>query len=408
MKLVNSTSRKQAIDEDRLLRGQINALEQLLDEQERMVMEQSDRLLHEQEQLRLQKTLLECQTEASIDGVLSVSNDDRVLLFNRRFLELWGIPEEAMSAGLAQLIMRAMAYKMMAKESFQATIDYLSEHPDEPIRQEVLLKDGRIFEAHSAPITGNSTNYGRVWHFRDVTERKRIELIRNQLLKELQQSNQELSDFAYIVSHDLKAPLRAIGSLASWIVEDYGDKFDDEGKAQLDLLVQRVKRMHDFIDGILQYSRVGRVREDKVKVDLNVLVKEVIESVDPPANIDIQITTPLPTIECQRTRIQQVFLNLITNAIKFMENPRGEIRIAAEKAPSHWKFSVADNGPGIEEKHFGKIFQIFQTLKPRDEFESTGVGLSVVKKIIEMYGGSVWVESEVGSGSTFFFTIPRP
>ncbi|HEY2934025.1 MAG TPA: ATP-binding protein [Acidobacteriota bacterium] len=408
MKTVRSASEKQAIDEIELLTAQISALEQLLDEQERIVMEQSDKLLHEQQQLRLQKSLLESQSEASIDGILSISEDDRILSFNRRFLELWGIPDEAVHAGLGQLVMRVMAYKMMAKESFQATIDYLGEHRDEQIRQELLLKDGRIFEAHSAPVRTHNTYYGRVWHFRDVTERKRIELNRNQLLQELQNSNQELSDFAYVVSHDLKAPLRAIGSLANWITQDYGEKFDAEGRAQLELLVQRVKRMHDFIDGILRYSRAGRVREDKVKVDLNVLVNEVIESVDPPPNIDIEVITPLPVIECQKTRIEQVFLNLISNAIKFMDKPEGRIRISCEKTKDHWKFSVADNGPGIEEKHFGKIFQIFQTLRPRDEFESTGVGLSVVKKIIEMYGGSVWVESTPGVGSRFSFTLPRP
>jgi len=241
---------------------------------------------------------------------------------------------------------------------------------------------------------------------RDITERKQAEQRQTKLLDELENVNRELKDFAYIVSHDLKAPLRGIKTLVDWITTDYADKLDDEGKEQMKLLISRVDRMHNLIDGILQYSRVGRVKEQKVVVNLNELVSEVIDMLSPPKNITITVENEMPTIKCERTRIMQVFQNLLSNAVKFMNKPQGKIKISYADENDFWKFGVSDNGPGIEEKYFEKIFQIFQTLTPRDEFESTGIGLTITKKIVELYGGRIWVESEVGNGSTFFFTLP--
>jgi signal transduction histidine kinase len=210
-----------------------------------------------------------------------------------------------------------------------------------------------------------------------------------------------------VVSHDLKAPLRAIGALADWLSTDYVDKFDDEGREHMRLLVSRVHRMGNLIDGILQYSRVGRVRETPVPVDVGEVVEDVIELLAPSPNISVTVENHLPTVVIEPTRIQQIFQNLISNAIKYMDKPRGEIRITCIAEDEQWKFSVIDNGPGIESRHFERIFQLFQTLAPRDRIESTGVGLALVKKIVEMYGGSVWVESTMGKGSTFFFTLPQ-
>lgn len=245
------------------------------------------------------------------------------------------------------------------------------------------------------------------WLHQEIIEHKLAEERKAELLKEVESANQELKDFAYIVSHDLKAPLRAISTLANWISTDYEDKLDDEGKQQLALMVKRVKRMNALINGILEYSRVGRIREKKVEVNLNDLVKEVIEMIVPPENITVTVENELPTIVCERTRIMEVFQNLLSNAIKFMDKPAGIIKIGSTVDEGYWKFSISDNGPGIEEEYFDKIFQMFQTLSPADEHESTGVGLTLVKKIITMYGGNIWIESEVGQGSTFFFTLPQ-
>ncbi len=242
--------------------------------------------------------------------------------------------------------------------------------------------------------------------FIDMTERKKAEEHRCKLLKKLENVNKELKDFAYIVSHDLKAPLRGISTLANWMLSDYADKLDEEGSEQLNLLSSRVDRMHNLIDGILQYSRVGYVEEEKTPINLNELVLDIIDLVAPPENITITIENQLPVVECEQTRINQVFQNLLSNAIKYMDKPQGQIKIGCVEENGFWEFSIADNGPGIEEKYFDRIFQIFQTLSSRDEFESTGIGLTLVKKIVGLYGGKVWVESKRGEGSKFLFTLP--
>jgi signal transduction histidine kinase len=240
---------------------------------------------------------------------------------------------------------------------------------------------------------------------RDIEARKKAEQYQAQLHKQLEKINQELEDFAYVVSHDLKAPLRGIGTLTDWILTDYADKFDQEGKENMALLSRRVKRMHNLIEGVLQYSRVGRIQEEKIQVNLNELLPSIIDSIAPPENITITIKNELPVIEFEETRITQVFQNLLSNAVKYMDKPQGKIEIGCAEENGFWKFSVSDNGPGIEDRYFEKIFKIFQTLSSRDEFESTGVGLTLVKKITELYGGKVWLESKVGEGTTFFFTL---
>jgi signal transduction histidine kinase len=242
---------------------------------------------------------------------------------------------------------------------------------------------------------------------RDISERKQAEEKHQALLQEISSANEELTNFAYVVSHDLKAPLRAIGSLADWLSTDYADKFDDEGKEHMRLLINRVRRMDGLIDGILQYSRVGRVKEAVVPIDVDRLVRDVIDLLVPPKHIGVTIDGRLPIVVAERTRIQQVFQNLISNAIKYMDKPQGEVHIRCFDDADEWRFCVADNGPGIEQRHFEKIFQLFQTLAPRDKVESTGVGLALVKKIVEMYRGRVWVESAVGQGTTFWFTLPK-
>jgi len=269
-------------------------------------------------------------------------------------------------------------------------------------------KDGTTFpvEMNVKLIEQEKGNYILVVAW-DLTEQKLAEKRQAELFKEVKSANQELKDFAYIISHDLKAPLRGIKTLANWISTDYADKLDDNGREQIDLLTRRVERMHNLIDGVLQYSRVGRTKEEKVKVNLNDLVAEVIDTVAPPENIEIIVENELPVIECEETRIIQVFQNLLSNAVKYMDKPQGQIVIGCVEENGFWKFSVTDSGPGIEEKHFERIFRIFQTLLPRDEFESTGVGLTVVKKIVELYGGNIWVESKLGEGCTFFFTLPK-
>ena len=228
-----------------------------------------------------------------------------------------------------------------------------------------------------------------------------------ELAREIDATNQELKDFAYVVSHDLKAPLRGIGTLAGWLSEDYADKIDDAGREQLRLLTNRVKRLDSLINGILAYSRAGRAREGLVKVNLHSVAQSVAEMLAPPEHIRVVFETPLPSLLLEPTKAHQLFQNLFSNAIKFMDKPHGLIRVRSELEGNYWHFSVTDNGPGIDEKYFDRIFELFQTLAPRDEIEGTGVGLALVKKIVELGGGRIWVESERGTGATFHFTLRR-
>ncbi len=238
--------------------------------------------------------------------------------------------------------------------------------------------------------------------FLNITERKRLEAEQVRMIHELKTANEELINFAYVVSHDLKAPLRAIGSLADWIAADQQDRLDTEGREHLRLLIQRVKRMDALIDGVLRYSRIGRIHKEDVVVDLKELVHEVIDLLAPPAHIAVVVAPGLPVIRAEKTAIHQVLQNLIANAIRYMDKPQGRIEIGCADEGESWRFSVADNGPGIETRHFDRIFQLFQTLNPRDRVESTGVGLAIVKKIAEQCGGHVWVEVRTRSGQHLF------
>ena len=236
---------------------------------------------------------------------------------------------------------------------------------------------------------------------------KQAEQVQMQLLTDVERANRELKDFAYTVSHDLKAPLRAIKTLANWISTDYADKLNESDGEQIKLLLARVNQMNNLINGVLRYSGLRHIKQKQDPVDLNQLVSEVIDMIALPDNITITVENSLPVVECEETRIMQLFQNLLSNAVKYMDKAKGKISIDCVEEPDFWKFSVADNGPGIEEKHFEKIFQIFQTISQHEVSESSGVGLAIVKKIVELYDGKVWVESEINRGSTFFFTLPK-
>ncbi len=241
----------------------------------------------------------------------------------------------------------------------------------------------------------------------EIKHRQHAEERQAELLNHNEETHKELESFAHIVSHDLKAPLRGIQTIAGWLQEDYSDKLDETGKEQLEMLSRRVQRMKNLIDGILQYSRVGRAHETIKAVDLNATLPEVIDLLAAPDNMTITINKPLPTVNYETTRLAQIFQNLLSNAIKYIDKPEGKIHIDYTEDPDNWTFSISDNGPGIEEEHFDTIFGIFQTLNSRDECESTGIGLSIIKKNVEAVGGKIWLTSELGKGSTFSFTIPK-
>jgi PAS domain S-box-containing protein len=257
---------------------------------------------------------------------------------------------------------------------------------------------------------------GIMIHAVEVTEqvvaRKEVEGKAEELLRlthALEQSNRDLDQFAYVASHDLKAPLRGIANLTEWIQEDLGERITGESAEHMRLLQGRVHRMEALIDGILDYSRAGRARTVPEIVDVGALVREVVELLAPGPGIEVEVEPEMPTLETERVQLQQVFMNLIGNAIKYTRAHREDVRVRVgwRAARDGCEFTVSDNGPGIDPAYHDRIWGIFQTLQARDKVEGTGIGLSVVKKIVESRGGDAWLESAAGSGATFHFTWPR-
>jgi len=223
----------------------------------------------------------------------------------------------------------------------------------------------------------------------------------------LRKRNQELDQFAYVVSHDLKAPLRAIANLSSWIEEDLSDSMTEDTIHQMNLLRGRVHRMEALIEGLLQYSRIGRIQAACEMVNVEKLLAEIIDSLAPSPGFAVEVASGMPTFVAEKLPLQQVFSNLISNAIKHNRNLSGSVKISVTELDDFYAFSVADDGPGIAPQYHEKVFVIFQTLEARDIVENTGIGLSLVKKIVEGQGGTISLESAEGEGATFGFTWPK-
>lgn len=228
---------------------------------------------------------------------------------------------------------------------------------------------------------------------------------RENLLSELAYQNQELSDYAHMVSHDLKSPLRSIDALTSWLKDDYGDKLGDNGNKSIQLIRDNVEKMDALINGILDYSTISKNQTEFYDVDTNKLVDTIIESTLIPDHILISKPKNLPVVKGDKYRLQQLFQNLIDNAVKYNDKEKGRIEIGFTSTNKFWKFYIKDNGKGIEEAYFDKIFETFQKLE--NSPNSSGIGLSIVKKIVHLYGGEVTVESQIGIGTIFNFTIKK-
>ena len=255
--------------------------------------------------------------------------------------------------------------------------------------------------------------YGIMTHAVEVTDQVRARQAIEQtaaelerLTQALQRTNQELEQFAYVASHDLKAPLRGITSLSEWIEEDIGEHLTEESREHMKLLRGRVQRMESLIEGILKYSRAGRLQTVET-VNVAALLADVVELLNPPPDVAIAIASEMPTFQTERVPLQQVLMNLINNALKYGRRSDLSIQVSVRETAASYEFAVIDNGVGIAPEYHQKIWGIFQRLEARDKVEGTGIGLAVVKKIVESRGGEVWLESAEGAGATFRFTWPK-
>ena len=223
---------------------------------------------------------------------------------------------------------------------------------------------------------------------------------------ELERSNAELDQFAYVASHDLKAPLRAIDSLAAWIEEDAKDVLPEPSVRHLSLLRGRVGRMERLLDSLLTYSRVGRKEAAPEAIDTAALVREAVALVAPPAGVEVQVAGTFPTLVSARAPLALVIRNLVSNAVKHHDRPDGRVTVSARMDGDWAEFTIADDGPGIAPEYRDRVFGLFQTLRPRDEVEGSGMGLSIVKKAVQSRGGQVWIEPSAERGAMFRFTWP--
>jgi PAS domain S-box-containing protein len=234
----------------------------------------------------------------------------------------------------------------------------------------------------------------------DITERKQAQA-------DLEQRNQELDSFVYIVSHDLKAPLRGIANLSQWIEEDFEGSLSVVNQQQMTLLRSRIYKMEATIDGLLEYARIGMAVEAVESVCIAELLADVIDSIAPPPTFKISLPPELPTLSTRRLPLFQVLANLIGNGIKHHHSEAGSIQISIEDRGDCYEFAIADDGSGIAPEHHDRMFKIFQAVNPQNRSDSTGIGLAIVKKIVEAEGGTIWLESELGKGTTFYFTWPK-
>ena len=271
-------------------------------------------------------------------------------------------------------------------------------------------KDGRTFpvEISTGPVTYRGKD-AVLSIARDITERKKAEEAINKINNLLTQSNKELESYTYVVSHDLKAPLRTIKSFGSFILEDYKDKLDETGQDYLNRMINASSRMDNMIEDLLILSRVGRKFTEIEKVNLNKLLEEILidlEATINETNTKIVIDK-LPFISAPRVWLKQLFMNLINNALKFNESKTPKIEVLYQEKETEHLFKVRDNGIGIEEKYLERIFNLFERAPTEKPYDGTGAGLSICKKIVEHFGGKIWVESTLGKGSTFIFTISK-
>jgi PAS domain S-box-containing protein len=294
------------------------------------------------------------------------------------------------------------------RETYERDYDELiaiSPTPKVVIRERLRADGSRFMAEHVRAAINVDGRWIIAISVRDITSRLEAE----QRMEELARSNSDLEQFAYMVSHDLSEPLRMVGSYAQLLARRYTERLDDDGREFVGFIVDGAHRMKRLIDDLLTYSRAGRGDAMMKQVPLDNALDEALLNMS--RAIDeagaVVEREPLPSVACQRVAMVQLFQNLVGNALKFRSETKPVIRINVQDDGDAWRFAVVDNGIGIAPEHFERIFVVFQRLHARERYEGTGIGLAIAKKIVERHGGRIWVESQPGAGTTFFFTLPK-
>ncbi|WP_299778946.1 PAS domain S-box protein [uncultured Formosa sp.] len=337
-------------------------------------------------------------------GLVEIDLDDKILMVNQTFLDMSGYSQNELLGVKGKDIFPVLEDKPIIEEK----VKHRKTGRTDSYELRVTNKKGelRYWLISGAPnydIDGNVI--GSIGVNLDITNLKNLELQKENLLNELAKSNNELQEYAHIVSHDLKSPLRSIDALVSWIKEDNGDKLDALSLQNFNLIEVTLEKMEQLISDILDYSSIGAEDSEKTEVNIDGLLKDLVEMLYIPEHISVHISEDMPMVLGHKTKLQQVFQNLISNAVKFIDKDKGYINISAKELSDSYQFTIQDNGMGIEKQFHDKIFKVFHSLK--NSKDSSGIGLSIVQKIVQLHNGKIWLESEPNIGTTFFFTLKK-
>ncbi|MAW97031.1 MULTISPECIES: PAS domain-containing sensor histidine kinase [unclassified Leeuwenhoekiella] len=337
-------------------------------------------------------------------GLIEVNNDDEILMINQSLEEMSGYTEAELlgEKGMDILLYPGDRDKLNAEnESRQHGAS--NSYEIRARRKNGELRHWLISGAPNYNINGKVV--GSIGIHLDITDLKNLELQKENLLRKLEKSNDELQEYAHVVSHDLKSPLRSLSALVDWIREDNRDCFDEQTFANFGLIDQTLEKMEQLISDVLNYSSMGIENSKREQVPVKQVLDDIRTLIHIPEHIKLTYPENLPVLLADRVKLQQLFQNLIGNAIAYCDKNPGWVQISWEEQQNVYLFKVSDNGVGIAPEYHDKIFKIFQSLQKRKE--STGVGLSIVKKIVELYNGKIWLESTPGEGTTFYFTLVK-
>ncbi|NJB71047.1 PAS domain S-box-containing protein [Saonia flava] len=332
--------------------------------------------------------------------------DDKIIRANNASVNLFGYTEQELKKLSLDKISMTCNNSTSIKEI--SNFEPSENQENYSLVKRFYKKDGSTFLAKTliSRVEQEKKQKGyQVAIIEDITEQRNLEEQKEQLLKELEASNKGLQEYAHIVSHDLKSPLRSISALSTWLLEDYASSLDENGVFQLKAMQEKVEAMDKLVDGILKYSTIKSDNLDNTKVDVNTVIKDIRDIIYIPDHVEVKTLNKLPTIFADKTKIHQLFQNIIGNAVVHIEEEKGLVSVSSKETPSHWEFSIKDNGVGIPKEYHEKIFKIFQSIGNKER--STGIGLSIVKKIIDLYDGEIWLDSEIGKGTTFSFTLKK-
>ncbi|WNW02521.1 PAS domain S-box protein [Tenacibaculum sp. HL-MS23] len=337
-------------------------------------------------------------------GLVEINRDNQITMINQRFIEMSGYNEEELIGKVAHDIFNDNDNSNFIDNEKEKRIKEVSSFYE--FKTKNKKGETKYWHVSAAPnynLLGE--NVGTIALGLDITKTKKLQLQKEQILKELEKSNNQLHEYAHIVSHDLKSPLRSIDALVSWIKTDNNGKFDETTLENFNLISTTLETMEKLISNVLEYSSAGSITKEKEDVDLNITLNDLKKILFIPKNISVTILKKLPIIKGDKTKFQQLFQNFISNAIKFCDKEIGIIEVDYQENKNFHQFSIKDNGIGIEKKYHDKIFQVFHSLNKRED--STGIGLSIVRKIIDLHEGDVWLESKLNKGTTFYFTIKK-